>query len=363
MADDPHVYPFPWRLMAVVALIVVAATSVAGIVLSRNGVEEQAPTVASVFTPAPSLLPVQERRQLTVLVQVHDKDGVAVSNALLGVGGDTDFVAELLLPRDLLLPTVPPVQLKDTEGPGGSARAQEPVQALLGVQVDATLALDRLAWIGLLDSLGDAVDLETAASPTSFPLVLDRVLAALPVSEKDVGQLLTSLGSLAQLTVTNEDASRLLAVLGTALRTRQTHREVLPVTTLSTGTSQVSLARQPETDTVVRELFPEALLKPGHTGPPRVVLDRGGASVGQVDAARDALVRAGFTVVLRTGLVRPVATTSLAVPDSSPEVLAIGRDAAAALGLPVASVDVDSRDDAVVDVAVVLGRDFRPPPA
>lgn len=356
---DEHVHPFPWRLMGLVAIIVIIATVAAGLVLSRNSVEQEPPPDASVFTPAPGQLPVEKLRQVTVLLQVRDRDRAAVSNVLIGVGGDTGYVAELILPRNLLLPTVPPLQLKDVDGPTGPVSAEGPIEVLLGVQVDAAVEMDRLAWAGLLDSIGAAPGTAHAADPASFPLVLDSVLSRLPADEQAIGQLLTSLGSMARTTVTNEDASHLLAVLGEGLRTQEVRREVLPVLALRAGPAQVAIIQQPEGDEAVQRLFPRALLQPGHPGTTRVVIERAGGSLGAATSARLALAGAGFGVVVQGGDAA-VTESAVLVPVGTEAALAHGRDVAAVLGLPPTSVAVDESETATVDVRVVLGSGFRP---
>jgi hypothetical protein len=354
----PHA--FPWRLMALVAVVVVAASVVAGLLLSRDRVSTMSPEEASIFTPAPDLLPVEKQRQVAILLSVRDGHGKAMSNVLLGVGGDTGFVAELVLPRNLLLPTVPPVQLKDVTGLMGAVRAEEPLEVLLGVQIDATVELDRLAWAGLIDATGARVDVSRAEDPGSFALVLDRVLRELPADDDTVGQLLTGLGSMARTTVPNEDAAHLLAVLGTGLRTTELRRQTLPVTYLRSGPARVAIARQAETAAVVAGLFPKALLQPGHAGVRRVVLQRSGAALGAAVGARLDLVAAGFGVVDDRSAPMSQATSAVLVPDDSEPSMAAGRDAATALGLPVTMVRVDRGALPTVDVRVVLGSDFAP---
>jgi hypothetical protein len=357
VTEQEH-HGFPWRTTALIVAVVVAASVLAGFLLSRDRVESTPPAPASPSaTSAPSQLPLEDQRQVTLLLTVRDADRVAVSTVLLGVGGDTGFVAELMLPRDLLLPTVPPVRLEQVTDPTGAQTADQPLETLLGVQVDAMLDLDRLAWTGLIDATGAPVTPDAAERPGSFPLILDRVLERLPPDRGKVGELLTGLGSMARTTVTNEDASYLLALIGTDLRDLEVKRAGLPVTYLRAGTERAAVADLAETDPVVRELFPGALLKPGHAGQPRVVLQPAGAPVGTVVQARLDLVSDGFGVV-EDRAARPAAeTTVVYVPDSSPEAMTAGRDAASTLGLPASSVRVDGAASAVVDVRIVLGSD------
>jgi hypothetical protein len=353
--EDEHAYPFPWRLMAVVAAVVVAATAMIGVVISRTSVEQ----VTLLPEATPTARPTEASRQLTLLLQVRDAGGEAASTVLLGFGGGTQALVQLLLPRDLLLPTVPPVAVRDVDTPIGQVTAQDAVQVLLGVTVDAVLDMDRLAWSGLIDGLGGSVDNPYALDPGSFSLAVTRVLARLPRDERYLNQLLTSLGSMARLSVPNEEAARLLALVGYTARTQDVRSEVLPVRSFRVGPSTVAVARQPEADAVVRDLFPGALLQPGHAGVPRVVLDRGGASAPGVYDARLALDAAGFGVASSQSPVRSVPRTEVLVPGADPEALALGQRAAEALGLDPATVVVDPTAD--VDVRIVLGNGFALP--
>jgi hypothetical protein len=353
--DDRYAYRFPWRLMAVVAVVVVVATALIGVVISRTSVEE----VTLLPSEAPTARPTEASRQLTLLIQVRDEEGEAASTVLIGFGGGTESLAQLLLPRDLLLPTIPPRTVREVDTPVGQATAQDAVQVLLGVNVDAVIDMDRLAWSGLIDGIGGSLDTEYALDPSSFSLAVTRVLARLPRDERYLNQLLTSLGSMARITVPNEEAARLLALLGYTARTQEVRTDVLPVTTFRVGPQTVAVAQQPEANAVVRDLFPGALLQPGHSGAPRVVLDRGGASAAAVYRARVVLDGAGFGSVSSQAPVRSVPATTVSVPSANADSLALGQAVVDALGLTGVEVVVDPA--AAVDVSVVLGNGFTPP--
>lgn len=361
MTDAQH-HRFPWRTTAVVVIVVVLASVVAGVLLSRDRVETADAPVATASasassTVAPTPIPLVDQRQVTLLLTVRDAARAAVSTVLVGVGGDTGFVAELMLPRDLLLPTVPPMRLEEVDDPTGSRTPEQPIETLLGVQVDVILDLDRLAWAGLIDATGSRVDATAAENPAAFPLVLDRVLKGLPYDEETVGELLTGLGSMARTTVTNEDASYVLAEVGRHLRSLDVRRETLPVTYLRAGEARVAVTDLAAATSVTRELFPLALLEPGHSGPLRVVLQRAGATIGAATSARLGLVAAGLGVVEDRAEVPSVAATQVVVPDSSEASQAAGRDVATTLGLPASAVTVSAVPDAAVDVRVLLGSD------
>jgi hypothetical protein len=361
MSEQPQ-HPFPWRITALVSAIVIIATVIAGVILSSNSVEQSVaptPSPSASDTQDPDPLAVDGRRQVTLLLQVRDKGTGIASSVLIGVAGGTGFVSELMLPRDLLLPTVPPVRLRDTNGPRGPITAQDPLQVLLGVQVDAAIALDRLAWAGLIDSGGELTNPDKGEEAAVFPLVLDRVLRGLPADERTIGQLLTSLGSMAPTSVTNEDASHLLHLIAEGLREQQVKRVVLPITYVRGGSRPVAVMDQPAAGSVLADLFPQAMLQTGHSGTTRVLIQQAGASLGRVAQARQALAQAGLGVTL--GLPgTAVAPTAIYVPEATQEALRLGRDAATALGLPATAVKVDARPGPVVDVRVVLGSDYAP---
>ena len=361
--DPPH-HHFPWRITAVIAAIVIGASVLTGVLLGqqRVGSDQPVPSSSAAASPLPSAdarpaLPLADQRQLTLLLTVRDDDRAAVSSVLIGVGGQTGFVSELLLPRDLLLPTTPPRRLAEVDDPTGLQTAEEPLETLLGVQVDAIVDLDRLAWAGLIDATGTRVEPAAAERPGSFVLVLDDVLQGLPYDPETAGELLTGLGSMARTTVTNEDASALLSLVGRQLRGGELRREYLPVTYLRSGPARIAVTDLAEADAVVRDLFPEALLEPGHAGPVRVVLQRAGATLGAATMARLDLAAAGFGVVVDPAEQEPAASSSVLIPDGSEAARAAGADVAAQLGLPASAVTVDADPRAVVDVRVVLGPD------
>jgi hypothetical protein len=361
---DPQHHRFPWRITAIVVAVVAVASVIAGVLLSADRVETTEPPVATASpssSAAATPLPLVDQRQVTLLLTVRDATRAAVSTVLVGVGGDTGFVAELMLPRDLLLPTVPPMRLEEVDDPTGARTPEQPLETLLGVQVDVIIDLDRLAWAGLIDATGTRVNAQAAEDPAAFALVVDRVLKGLPYEEETVGELLTGLGSMARTTVTNEDASYVLAQVGRQLRSLDVRREPLPVTFLRAGDARVAVTDLEAATEVTRELFPQALLEPGHAGTPRVVLQRAGATIGAATAARLGLVTAGFGVVEDRAEAPSAEATQVVVPGSSEEAMAAGRAVVSALGLPTSALTVSDAADATVDVRVLLGADATVP--
>lgn len=359
MSEHAEPHRFPWRVTAIVALVVVIGSVATGLLLGRDRVGSADPTA----TPSPgatstaaSIVSGQER-QLTVLLNVRGEERELVSSVLLGVGGTTGTVSELILPRALLLPTVPPMVLAQTSDPNGGSSAAQPLQTLLGVQVDAVVDLDRLAWTGLIDATGTRVDPAAGELPGSFGLVLDRVLAGLPPDAGTTSELLIGLGSMARTTVTNDDAGRLLALLGRGLRAHESDRAQLPVTYVRAGDARAAVVKREEADVLVARLFPDALLRTGHEGPLRVVLERAGATVGAEAAARLALADAGMGVIADRPTGAEIEASRVIVPSDSAEALAAGQEVAAVLGLPGTAVGTEGGGEPFVDVRVLLGPD------
>ena len=129
MTLDPPQHHFPWRITAVIAAIVIGASVLTGLLLGqqRVGSDQPVPSSSTTASPLPSpgarpALPLADQRQLTLLLTVRDDERAAVSSVLIGVGGQTGFVSELLLPRDLLLPTTPPRRRAEVDDPTGLGR-------------------------------------------------------------------------------------------------------------------------------------------------------------------------------------------------------------------------------------------------
>ena len=365
MSDPAPHHSFPWRITAIVAAVIAVATIAAGLLLARDRVApapQPSPSASAAISVSASALPLEDSRQLTLLLTVRDAGRAAVSNVLFGFGGDTDSVSELVLPRDLLLPTSPPRRLEAVDDPTGAQTAEQPLETLLGVQIDAIVDLDRLAWSGLIDANGSRVDVDAAVQPGAFALALDRVLKGLPYDEQTAGQVLTGLGSMARTTVTNEDAAYLLSRLGRDLRKQSIDRRLLPVTYLRSGPERVAVAEFAATEQMVTDMFPDALLQPGHAGQRRAVLQRAGATLGAATGARLALQGAGFGVVEDRAEQELAAGTTVIVPDGSAASTQAGAAAAAALGLPTTSIVVADQPGGSVDVRIVLGPDLTAQP-
>ena len=348
--------PYPWRLMGAVAAIVFVVTIGAGLIIGRPSSLPTVPSVVASSGPADTSVPGPDVRQATILLQVRGADRLVATSVLIGFGGSTEHVAALIIPPTLVLPTFPSIRLADVDGPSGPVGAREPLSTLLGVRIDETVELDRLAWSGLIDAIGPPSMREMSAEDVSGSL--SQVLSRLPASRQAIGQLLTSLGSMARTTLPNETTGRLLVSLGDRVRQQGLTIGALPVSVVKAGAPTASLVDPFRTAFVIGSEFPEAQLVPDHAGALRVVVARGASTLGTFLAIQQRLDGAGFGVVAAELPAQRVDSTSIVVAGQGATAIARGRAVASALGLPSSVVAVDSSALATIDVKVTLGRDI-----
>ena len=362
----------PARTLVVVALLIAVISVVTWLILRSQG-----SAGAGDRTPAP-----------TLLIQVLDDAGEAVGTVVVSGGPPP---AAIVVPRTLLIPTPEPIPLALAPAEPDTLAARDGVSALLGVRIDASLVIDRLALAALIDAAGGAplqvreriverssdgtellaiapgarvLDGRSAAAYATVAQpgesiteadrrlveVLGRVLTGLPDDEEELRQVLLSLG-------TSASASKGIdALVSTVLDVREGIVSVgltptrLPVVTLVDGVS--SVIRQPEATAVVRALLPTALLRAGESPLPRVRVDRAGASVTEVTEAR-ALLAEQDTAVVSVVTTAPQASAVVIPVDGSRE---LGERIAIALGIPVSAVrEAELQVAPELDAVVILG--------
>ncbi len=355
-------------------------------------------------TPAPSPSSTGPT-QPTMLFQVTDTSGIAVDNALLSVGGPQDRGNMITIPPTTIVDvatggTLPFGEITRLPDPDGSANA---LSDAIGVVVDSTVAMDTLAFSGLVDAVGGItadVDIDVVeeqpdgsavilvpagdnrpltgpqaaafatylatgepeeARMARFSQVLRLTLAALPDEVSKIQAILTGLGTSVETTVPLEQVSEFLLRLRDDVRSDEVAYKGLPVKPIDTGGPTAYRIDQEAAAVMVQELFPEAVRVPGPNAKVRVLVQNGVGSPGLNAAARQQLVDAGFTYV-NGGNAEAfgVVETAIVVPDSSAESLQWGADIATALGVPTSAVQVATTGQSVADVIVVLGADFVP---
>jgi anionic cell wall polymer biosynthesis LytR-Cps2A-Psr (LCP) family protein len=343
--------------------------------------------------------------QPTLLIQITGKDGVALGSTLASVGGPLGRANLVAVPQNTVVDvatggTLPFGQVARLPDPNGSAAA---LSDAIGVNVDGSLALDELAFSGLVDAVGgvkvdvDVDVVQAQADGSSIVLVpagagqllqgpaavayatylaeaepeearmarwtavLRAVVGGLPADVAKIETILTQLGASAKATVPFAQLASFFTRLNADITADDVVYKNLPVQPIDTGGPAAYRVDQDAAAVMVAELFPEAVRTPGPNSKVRVLVQNGVGSPGLNAAARQLLVDAGFTYV--NGGNAPAfgqAQTAVVVPDATAESLKWGADIAKALTVPTDAVQVASGGQTVADVIVVLGADFKP---
>ncbi|MBI1378623.1 MAG: hypothetical protein GC157_14255 [Frankiales bacterium] len=343
--------------------------------------------------------------QPTLLVQLKGEDGIAVSNALLSVGGRTGRANDISIPPNVVLDVatggaLPFGEIVRLTQPDASASA---LSDAIGVDVNATFTMDPLAFSGLVDAVGGViVDVDTDVVQTEpdgtkvvvipagkaqtlegpqaaryasylgpgepeearmarFTQVLRLVISKLPSDPSKVEPILTGLGASSKSTAPVADLAAFLVRMHADVLSDNVAYQNLPVTPLDTGGVAASRVDQEAAAAMVNQLLPDAMRTPGPNSKVRVLVQNGDGRPGLNAAARQRIVDAGYTYVNggnASSFGQP--TTAIVVPDASAESLRWGNEIAAALKVPATAVQVATTSQTVADVIVVLGADFTP---
>ena len=343
--------------------------------------------------------------QPTVLIQVQDKDGVALANALLSVGGSVKRANVITVPQNVVLDvatggTLPFGQIARLPDANSSANA---LSDAIGVNVTGTWAMNELAFSGLVDAVGgitadvDVDVIQTKSDGTRvilvsagkaqvlqgpeatayatylapgepeearmarFTQVLRLTVAKLPSDISKVESILTGLGASARSTVKTPVLAAFLVKLQAEVLVDNVAYQNLPVKPLPSGGASASTVDQVAAAAMVQELLPDAARKPGANSQVRVLVQNGVGTPGLNAAARQLLVDAGYTFI-NGGNAGSLghATTQIVIPDSGVTSRKWGTDIATALKVPATDVVIDSSGQSVADVIVILGADFSP---
>ncbi|MGD9957088.1 MAG: LCP family protein [Candidatus Nanopelagicales bacterium] len=387
------------RLVAfgVGAVVVLALLGLFWTWLSRQTPPPDPQPTASPTSTAPT--------QPTLLLQVVDDEGVAVSDALLSVGGPLGRANVISIPQNTLMDvatggTLPFGQINRLPDPNGSADA---LSDAIGVNVNGTLALDPGALSGLVDAVGGItadVDVDVTeeradgtqliivpagpdqvlqgnqaeayatflaegeteeARMARFVQVLRLTVAKLPPDATKIETILTQLGASARATVPFSDLAEFFLRLNADVTADDVAYKNLPVLGIDTGGPAAYRVDAEAAAAMVDELLPEARRVPGPNSKVRVLVQNGVGSPGLNAAARTLLVEAGFTFVNGGNAASfGQAKTNVILPDTSKDALQWGAEVADALGVPASAIKVAEDGQSVADVIVVLGEDFTP---
>ena len=358
------------------------------------------------FTPAPSAAPTATGPiQPTLLFLVQDKEGVAVNDALLSVGGSVKHANMITIPPNVVvdvatggtLPFGQIARLPDANGPADA------LSDAIGVNVNGTLGMNTLAFSGLVDAVGgvtadvdvDVIETkpdgtqvvlvpagkavvlqgpEAAANSTylapgepeearmaRFTQVLRLTIAKLPSDVTKVESILSGLGASARATVPTADVAAFLVKMQSDVLVDNAAYKNLPVRTLDTSGATAYVVDQPATAAMVQELLPDAVRTPGPNSKVRVLVQNGVGTPGLNAAARQKIVDVGFTFINgANAATMGHETTQIVVPDSTEQSRTWGTEIAVALGVSPSDVVIDNSGQTVSDVLVILGADFKP---
>lgn len=333
---------------------------------------DAATTVSATPTPTPTESPA-----VSLLVQLRDDQQLAVGNEQLIVGR-TGTAQGIVAPSLLLVHVAGagPMTLAETGKLPSPNNAGGAVSDLLGIRVDATLILDRLAYEALVDSVGGVlVAVDTAvtkkqpdgttvvvvppgtrvldgpaatayamfsapgenpsAQEKRFATVNRGVFAKLPKDAQKIKGILGSLGASSRSSVPPDEVAMMLLRLRDASLSGRLAEQNLPVTTVdSTYPTQYRLDFLPMDNMIDTTLSDVKLPVP----PPsnvRVLVFDGIAQRALVSAAAAQLDDAKLRYVDGgPALGVPVAKTQVFVSSADPEAIAFGRDVIRALNLP-----------------------------
>lgn len=342
-----------WMVLGVV-VVVVAIGAVLSSALTQGGTPAAVPSASA--TPSASGAPVKPspKAQRTLLLQVRDDDRRIIYSNLLATSYGAIEGARMSLPSDLLVPVPAWTTLRFTGDANDTLQSQHAVEQLLGVDVDISLVLDRLALTGLYDATLEPALAAKAKASTDIDTWINRALANFPAQTEDAGQLLLSLGHMARSSASNADLVDLLIALRKDARAELLTPVKLPVQPVRAGAA-ISVERA-AADTTMQQHFARTMLTPGQASTPRVLLVPAGASATQLAQATQALLDAGMTVI--PGAVgAPLEATRISVPDTLLSAR-IGTQIANALGFLTEEVKHVAGNP--VDARVLLGPDYSP---
>jgi anionic cell wall polymer biosynthesis LytR-Cps2A-Psr (LCP) family protein len=380
--------------------IVVVAGGLVGIALVAVGIWLLLRGDGSTGTVAADTPPTQH----TTLLQLTGADGTASATALVGTTAADHTAAAVLVPSRLIVDVAGSgdVPFGETTTLGDPSAPAAALTDLLGVRVEDTWTLTPDGLAKLVDAVGGvqaAVDVDVVTTDAQgnqtvvvkagnqllkgpaaaayagyladgepeqarlarFDEVLTGLAEKLPADKAGVTTALTAAGAGSTSTLDPVELAGRLTVLRSAATKDALVSDVLPVTELDTGGTDVSYGLDTgQAAAMMRTRFPGALQQAnGETV--RVLVENGVGTPGLTVKARVKLVDKGFRFI-NGGNASPFNDdpSSIQVPDGTDKSIARGREVAAALGLPASSVVPVDRGQTVADVIVILGKDFKP---
>jgi polyisoprenyl-teichoic acid--peptidoglycan teichoic acid transferase len=398
-----------WIPLLVLVVVAVAALFTAFSIglLGGGGDDGDAPVV-----DAPDAAPGDPQPAVTVVTTTEGPDGTEVANiALLAVDREAGEGTILLVPPATIadVPGHGSFRLGEAFDFGGAGLVGVSLDNLLGVRADAVVTVSEAGWASWLDPLGGVeVDLATpvvdraedGSGTTLLPagpqtLGGDGLATALTFRSDDESQLdqlprvqavllalldrfradppaldalftgeVTDLDVVGTVGAPDGEAAADTDLVRTVLAELATAREqdavttlTLPVSPLGTGTED---AYRPDADRIsalVDDRLAASRPDPGVAGGRTLQLLNGNGVPGVGAEVAAVLQPAGYRVLLTGNADRfTYDVTRIVVYDEQPDTLAAARDVRDRLG--VGEIERSGTPQSVVDLTIVIGRDF-----
>jgi hypothetical protein len=361
-----------WQLVGSVAAVLVVVVAAAGAVTAAiTGDDTPSAPAAARTAPGRAAAPVATGARTALIVQAGS-DGNAASLTVLATGPHTHEL--LLVPPGTMteLPSFGLEALGSALSLGGPALLQASVENLLGVTVDDLVVVDDGRLRDLVANAGDlTVDLpqpvttmwdagRNAIAPSDV-----GTLWAAPADTNDLARLARHQAFWeAWLSKLRRDRRALpggsLRPYLDALRRSSVSIDLLPVEALDAGAgSELYKVRDDELEALVKSSLPDAVAR-GTAGRPRVQVLNGTGTVGVAQEVTLRLVQPPLRArVAYTGNADSFEHDETQVVFYDRKDQAVAERVRDALG--VGRVVLSRVPLGIVDITVVVGRDFEPP--
>ena len=301
MSQPAHAEQSHWRRWVIIGIVfaIVSGGVLVANFFSQPAIPQATPSSspAGQATASASATPTTPvfRSQRVLLFEVRDDSRHVVFAQIMATGDDKSPGKIMPLTSELLVPTPTWQQLRLTGDATDTLQSQHALEELLGINIDISLTLDRLAFAGLIDSTLSPAEAAKARESDDIAGAVNATIANLPGTPEAAGQLVLSFGHMARSSASNNElVDVLLSLRKDALSATQKQLK-LPVSAVrGNGTVVVNRAA---TDALMKSQFAVSLLTPAEAVRPRVVLIPAGASAAQLALATQNLIDAGMTVI------------------------------------------------------------------
>jgi hypothetical protein len=386
------------------ALGVVLLLAAGSLAVSSSGrpvsVTPPAPSPTQSVAPTQPIAPTQS----TLLIELRGDTGTGVADVVTGVGGPADRAIWVTIdPRlEVEVPGTGAVSLGSAAVIPGLETTRRAISDLVGVRIDGTWTLGRLALAGLIDAVGgvtiDVPDLvvltpgnttakimipagvnrlegavaalyvttlepgETEAGRIARAAsVLNQLIMSLPIDPVRIRQILGSLGALSQTDLSADQLSNYLARMRSDMVSASFVQQPLPTFPIILSKPPLVRLDVVNSEKLIALFLPLAVRRPGPDSPIRVLVQTGIGTPGLTGGVSDRLAAVGLAYVNgRAAASFGFVASQVLVPDGSAESRGWGDSVAKALALPAWDVRVVGHPIVGGDVQVIIGADYHP---